>query len=108
MTAGRPGQSERFMPRTRPVVPPIHQSVTYFLDDLAYKDIQDGGLDEIWYGRFRNPTVDVAADEVARLEGADSGLHDQLRHGRDRDHLLTLLRHGDHDRGRAPGLRGHP
>ena len=43
------------MPRTRPVVPPIHQSVTYFLDDEAYKDIQSGGLDEIWYGRFRNP-----------------------------------------------------
>ncbi len=96
MTAGRPGQSERFMPRTRPVVPPIHQSVTYFLDDLAYKDIQDGGLDEIWYGRFRNPTVDVAADEVARLEGAEAAFMTSSGMGAIATTLLTLLRHGDH------------
>ena len=72
MTEGRPAQSERYLPRTRPVVPPIHQSVTYFLDDIAYKDVQAGGLEEVWYGRFRNPTVDVAADEVRRLEGAEA------------------------------------
>ena len=61
MTEGRLAQSSRFNSRTRPVVPPIHQSVAYFLDDDAYKDIQSGGLDEIWYGRFPNATVDVAA-----------------------------------------------
>src|SRR4051812_50153159 len=65
----RPGQAARFTPRTRPVVPPIHQSVTYFLDDQSYKDVQAGGLDEVWYGRFRNPTVDVAAGGGGRLEG---------------------------------------
>ena len=72
MTQGRLAQSYRFTPRTRPVVPPIHQSVTYFLDDEAYKDVQAGGLDEIWYGRFRNPTVDVTAEEIRRLEGAEA------------------------------------
>src|SRR5215217_7304108 len=72
MTQGRHGQPERFNPRTRPVVPPIHQSVTYFLDDESYKDVQAGGLDEVWYGRFRNPTVDVAAEEVAGLEDAEA------------------------------------
>ena len=82
----RPAQSARFTPRTRPVVPPIHQSVTYFLDDEAYKDVQAGGLDEIWYGRFRNPTVDVVAEEVGRLEGGGGGIHDVLGHGCDRHH----------------------
>ena len=68
------------------MVPPIHQSVTYFLDDEAYKDVQAGGLDEIWYGRFRNPTVDVAAEEVRPPRGGGGGVHDVLRHGRDRHH----------------------
>lgn len=95
MTEGRPAQSSRFNPRTRPVVPPIHQSVTYFLDDDAYKDIQAGGLDEIWYGRFRNPTVDVAADEVRRLEGAEAAFMTASGMGAIATTLLTLLRAGD-------------
>ncbi len=74
-----------FNPRTRPVVPPIHQSVTYFLDDQSYKDVQAGGLDEIWYGRFRNPTVDVAAGEVGAPRGRRGRVHDVVGDGRDRD-----------------------
>jgi cystathionine beta-lyase/cystathionine gamma-synthase len=77
------------------VVPPIHQSVTYFLDDDAYKDVQAGGLDEIWYGRFRNPTVDVAAEEVGRLEGAESAFMTSSGMGAIATTLLTLLRAGD-------------
>jgi cystathionine beta-lyase/cystathionine gamma-synthase len=92
---GRPAQSERFIPRTRPVVPPIHQSVTYFLDDEAYKDVQAGGLDEIWYGRFRNPTVDVAAEEIRRLEGAEAAFMTASGMGAIATTLLTLLRGGD-------------
>ena len=95
MTEGRPAQSSRFNPRTRPVVPPIHQSVTYFLDDDAYKDIQAGGLDEIWYGRFRNPTVDVAAEEVRRLEGAEAAFMTASGMGAIATTLLTLVRAGD-------------
>jgi cystathionine beta-lyase/cystathionine gamma-synthase len=95
MIEGRPAQSARFTPRTRPVVPPIHHSVTYFLDDEAYKDVQAGGLDEIWYGRFRNPTVDVAADEVARLEGAEAAFMTSSGMGAIATTLLTLLRAGD-------------
>ena len=95
MTEGRPAQSTRYMPRTRPVVPPIHQSVTYFLDDEAYKDVQAGGLDEIWYGRFRNPTVDVAAEEVARLEDAEAAFMTSSGMGAIATTLLTLLRAGD-------------
>ncbi|NUR24494.1 MAG: aminotransferase class I/II-fold pyridoxal phosphate-dependent enzyme [Kribbellaceae bacterium] len=94
MIEGRPTQSERFIPRTRPVVPPIHHSVTYFLDDEAYKDVQEGGLDEIWYGRFRNPTVDVAADEVCRLEGAEAAFMTSSGMGAIATTLLTLLASG--------------
>jgi cystathionine beta-lyase/cystathionine gamma-synthase len=95
MPTGRPAQSARFSPRTRPVVPPIHQSVTYFLDEESYKDVQAGGLDEVWYGRFRNPTVDVAADEVARLEGAEAAFMTSSGMGAIATGLLTLLREGD-------------
>jgi cystathionine beta-lyase/cystathionine gamma-synthase len=83
------------MPRTRPVVPPIHHSVTYFLDDVAYKDVQEGGLDEVWYGRFRNPTVDVAADEICRAEAAEAAFMTSSGMGAIATTLLTLLRSGD-------------
>jgi cystathionine beta-lyase/cystathionine gamma-synthase len=91
----RPAESARYNPRTRPVVPPIHQSVTYFLDDESYKDVQAGGLDEVWYGRFRNPTVDVAAEVVARLEDAESAFMTSSGMGAIATTLLTLLRAGE-------------
>jgi cystathionine beta-lyase/cystathionine gamma-synthase len=91
----RPEESASYSPRTRPVVPPIHQSVTYFLDDQSYKDVQAGGLDEIWYGRFRNPTVDVAAQQVARLEDAEAAFMTSSGMGAIATSLLTLLRDGD-------------
>jgi cystathionine beta-lyase/cystathionine gamma-synthase len=91
----RSAQATRFTPRTTPVVPPIHSSVTYFLDDEAYKDVTAGGLDEIWYGRFRNPTVDVAADEVARLEQAEAAFMTSSGMGAIATTLLTRLRAGD-------------
>jgi cystathionine beta-lyase/cystathionine gamma-synthase len=92
MPVGRPAQAASFNPRTRPVVPPIHHAVTYFLDDEAYKDVQAGGLDEIWYGRFRNPTVDVAAVEVARLESAEAAFMTSSGMAAIATTLLTLLR----------------
>jgi cystathionine beta-lyase/cystathionine gamma-synthase len=91
----RPQESARYNPRTRPVVPPIHQSVTYFLDDQSYKDVQAGGLDEVWYGRFRNPTVDVAAEAVARLEAAEAAFMTSSGMGAIATTLLTLLGAGD-------------
>jgi cystathionine beta-lyase/cystathionine gamma-synthase len=64
---GRGEKSAGYVARTRPVVPPIYQSATFFLDDLAYKDIQEGGgLREHWYSRFANPTVDATAAEIQR------------------------------------------
>jgi cystathionine beta-lyase/cystathionine gamma-synthase len=95
MAEGRPARSARYSPRTRPVVPPIHQSVTYFLDEQSYKDVLAGGLDEVWYGRFRNPTVDVAAEEVARLEEAEAAFMTSSGMGAIATSLLTLLSTGD-------------
>jgi cystathionine beta-lyase/cystathionine gamma-synthase len=93
--SARPAQAATFHSRTRPVVPPIYQSVTYFLDDQAYADIQTGGLDEHWYGRFRNPTVDLVAAEVARLEHAEAGLMTASGMAAIATTLVTLLRAGD-------------
>ena len=93
--AHRPSQAASFVPRTRPVVPPIHHSVTYFLDDMAYKDVQQGGLEETWYGRFRNPSVDITADQIARLEGAEAGFMTASGMGAIATTLLTLLSAGD-------------
>jgi cystathionine beta-lyase/cystathionine gamma-synthase len=95
MPDGRPAESASFNPRTRPVVPPIHHSVTYFLDDESYKDVQAGGLDEIWYGRFRNPTVDVTAAAIARLEGTEAAFMTSSGMGAIATTLLTLLSAGD-------------
>ena len=83
------------MPRTQPVVPPIHHSVTFFLDDQAYKDIQDGGLAEHWYGRFRNPTADLVARDIADLEGGGAGFMTSSGMAAIATTLLTLLRVGD-------------
>jgi cystathionine beta-lyase/cystathionine gamma-synthase len=94
-SVGRPARASEFLPRTRPVVPPIHHSVTYFLDDQAYKDIQDGGLVEHWYGRFRNPTVDLVGREIADLEGGEAGFMTSSGMGAIATTLLTLLGAGD-------------
>ena len=110
-SVGRPERAAEFMPRTRPVVPPIHHSVTYFLDDRAYKDVQDGGLVEHWYSRFRNPTVDAAAREIADLEGGAAGLM-TLRMGRQTEtaHALAnaLGRRPDVLAVRHPASPGYP
>jgi len=69
--------------------------VTYFLDAESYKDVQAGGLDEHWYGRFRNPTVDVVAEAIAALEGAETGFMAASGMGAIATTLITLLRSGD-------------
>ena len=92
---GRTQKSTSYVARARPVVPPIYQSATFFLDDLAYKDIQEGGgLTEHWYSRFANPTVDVAAAESAELEGAEAALMTSSGMAAIATTLLTLLQGG--------------
>lgn len=92
---GRPSESGRYQARTRPVVPPIYQSATFFLDEESYRDIESGGLEEHWYSRFRNPTVDVVADAVAALEQAEAGLMTSSGMAAIATTLLTLVGAGD-------------
>ena len=90
----RPGRAHTA--RTHPVVPPIYQTTTFELDDRAYEDIQGtGGLHETWYSRFSNPTVQAAADDVARLEGAAHAMMTASGMAAIATTLVTLLRAGD-------------
>lgn len=90
----RPGRAHTA--RTHPVIPPIYQTTTFELDDTAYDDIQGtGGLHETWYSRFSNPTVQAAADDVARLEGAGHGMMTASGMAAIATTLVTLLRAGD-------------
>jgi cystathionine beta-lyase/cystathionine gamma-synthase len=57
---------------SRPLTPPIYQAATFRLDDQVYADLPAGGLDAHWYSRYRNPTVDAAAEEIARLEQGEA------------------------------------
>jgi cystathionine beta-lyase/cystathionine gamma-synthase len=57
---------------SRPLTPPIYQAATFLFDEQVYADLPQGGLDAHWYSRYRNPTVDAAAAEIANLEGAEA------------------------------------
>lgn len=93
-TGERPG--EVFRPRTAPVVPPIHQSTIYLLDDSTYADIRTNeGLGEVWYTRFGNPTVAAAAAGIAALEEAPSAAMTSSGMGAIATTVLALCRAGD-------------
>jgi cystathionine beta-lyase/cystathionine gamma-synthase len=77
------------------VVPPIYQSTTFRLDDQSYEDIRTGGLKETWYSRFSNPTVDAAAEQIARLERGETGLMTASGMAAIATTLVTLLQTGD-------------
>src|SRR5262245_14825843 len=82
--------------RTRPVVPPIYQSVNFHLDPVTYDDVRStGGLNEYWYSRFGNPTVDAVGTEIARLEGAEAGLMTSSGMAAIAVVLVSLVRAGD-------------
>jgi cystathionine beta-lyase/cystathionine gamma-synthase len=96
MPAAGTDPSTSITPRPQPVVPPIYQTVNFRLDETSYDDIRDtGGLNEYWYSRFRNPTVDAAGAEIARLEGAEAGLMTSSGMAAIAVVLLTLLKADD-------------
>jgi len=57
--------------------------------------VETGGLNEDWYTRFRNPTVSAAAEEVGRLEGAESALMTSSGMAAIATTLVTLCGSGD-------------
>jgi cystathionine beta-lyase/cystathionine gamma-synthase len=90
-----PAGGEQSQVRSTPLVPPLHRSVTYHLDDQTYADIERGGLSEYWYSRYANPTNDLVATEIARLEGAERGYLTASGMAAISTALLTLLGAGD-------------
>jgi cystathionine beta-lyase/cystathionine gamma-synthase len=92
---GRMSDATAWTARTTPVVPPIYHAVTYGLDDKSYEDIENGGLNETWYGRFSNPTVSAAAEPIRRLEGTAAALLTGSGMAAIATTLVTLLRAGD-------------
>jgi cystathionine beta-lyase/cystathionine gamma-synthase len=93
-TGERAGQV--FAPRTAPLVPPIHQSTIYLLDDATYGDIQKNeGLGEVWYTRFGNPTVAAAAAEIAELEEAPAAVMTSSGMAAIATTMMALCRSGD-------------
>lgn len=101
MLEGRPLEAgERpgtvFRPRTAPLVPSIHQSTIYLLDDATYGDIQGNeGLGQVWYTRFGNPTVAAAAAEIARLEEARAATMSSSGMAAIATTMMALCRTGD-------------
>lgn len=94
----RPGEraGEVFAPRTAPLVPPIHQSTIYLLDEATYDDIRTNeGLGEVWYTRFGNPTVAAAASKIAELEEAPAAVMTSSGMAAIATTLAALCRTGD-------------
>ena len=92
---GRPARDWHLSVRSTPLVPALHRSVTYQLDAQTYADIERGGLTEYWYSRYANPTNDLVAAEIARLEGAERGCLTASGMAAISTALLTLLSAGD-------------
>jgi cystathionine beta-lyase/cystathionine gamma-synthase len=90
-----PGSADASQVRATALVPPIHRSVTYELDARTYADIENGGLIEYWYSRYRNPTNDLVAGEIAALESAERGYLTSSGMAAISSTLLALLGAGD-------------
>ena len=83
---------------TTPIVPSstyAFESTREILDFVERKAAGDPALRHE-YGRYGNPTVAVAEQRVADLEGAEKGLVFATGMGAITTTLLTFLAHGDH------------
>jgi cystathionine beta-lyase/cystathionine gamma-synthase len=67
-----PARPDPQLTAARSLTPPIYQTAAFRLDDRTHADLATGGLEAHWYSRYRNPTVDAAAAEIARLEGGEA------------------------------------
>lgn len=57
------------------LINPISQTATYVFDSLdAFTQFKAGDLEGYEYGRYGNPTQQVAEQKIAALEGAEAGL----------------------------------
>jgi len=76
---------------------PIYQTATFYLTDDVYEAMQRGMVrDEYIYTRYGNPTQKAAAEKIAALEGAESGLVFSSGMAAISSTLLAFLKPGDH------------
>jgi cystathionine beta-lyase/cystathionine gamma-synthase len=76
---------------------PIYQTATFYLTDDIYQAMQRGLVrDEYIYTRYGNPTQKAAAQKIAALEGAESGLVFSSGMAAITSTLLAFLQPGDH------------
>ena len=79
------------------ITTPIVQSATYtFADSKDIEAYTKGGKARFEYGRYGNPTEQIAQRRLADLEGAEEALLSSSGMSAVTTTLLTLLRSGDH------------
>ena len=88
---------EREQRATDALTVPIYQTSTYvFHDTQELIDFKEGRLDKREYGRYGNPTIQVAERKIAALEHADDALMWASGMCAITSTLLTMLRPGQH------------
>ena len=88
---------EREQRATDALTVPIYQTSTYvFRDTQELIDFKEGRLDKREYGRYGNPTIQVAERKIAALEHADDALMWASGMCAITSTLLTMLRPGQH------------
>lgn len=82
---------------TRPLVPPLEWSVVFEFDDLDHVDaVYNRTKTGYVYARDGHPNATRLANQVARLEGAESALVTASGMGAEAALFLGLLNQGDH------------
>ena len=82
---------------TRPSAPPLYQTTAFDLEDLGQLDeVVSGQAAGYIYTRDGNPNQEAFASDVARLEGAATGVACSSGMGALTATLMALLRSGDH------------
>ena len=78
------------------VTEPIFQTSTFvFKDSAEVKKYQEGKTDKYLYTRYGNPTLKMAEDKMALLEGAEAGLVVSSGMASAATTVLTLCKAGD-------------
>lgn len=88
---------EQPLPSMRPVTTPIFNSTTYrFESTQELKSYLSGDHDSFHYSRYGNPTVHIAEQKLAALEGAEDALLVSSGMCALSTTFLSLLRSGQH------------
>ena len=88
-------EKKEFFPEGAAAEPIFQTSTFVFKDSAEVKKYQEGKTDKYLYTRYGNPTLKVAEDKVAALEGAEAGLVVSSGMAAVATTILTVCRAGD-------------